>query len=35
MLAIIPGGKVNTTARELLASDSGMTDIIMRMDGHY
>jgi SAM-dependent methyltransferase len=35
MLAIKSGGKVNATARELLASDSGMTDMIMSMDGHY
>jgi SAM-dependent methyltransferase len=35
MLAIKPGGKVGRTARELLASDSGMIDIIMSMDGHY
>lgn len=34
MLAIKPGGKLGRNARELLASDSGMTDIIMSIDGH-
>jgi SAM-dependent methyltransferase len=34
MLAIKPGGKASHTARELLASDSGMIDIIKSMDGH-